>query len=454
MSEITSVQEDKMQDVVIDPIAEKDVETSTEDEESGMLHVHTADPSLASDGKTFLNTLIAFLGSGVLGIPFVFKETGILLGVFTLIFVASINTFCMLLIVRCKYELRKRGEEVNLYSDIGYAVMGKAGACVVNIAIIFSQTGFCVSYLIFIATNVHAYLGVPREAAVAICLPLLIVFSLVRHLKQLAYAALVADIMNLTGLAVVYSVDFEFMAYNDDQIKFFGVISSLPFFFGVASYCFEGVGMVLPLEKSMRNKQNFSTILIATMVIITTIYATFGICGYLAFGETTKDVLTLNMENGGEKFNFLTILVNVCLCVGLFFTYPLMLVPVFEIMQSWIHSPNTEESLKKDDVQRSESLAVNRTSHSRTTCLRSSAVLLTGLIAAGVPDFGPFISFIGATCCSLLAYVLPTFFYLHIFYGVNGENTPWYHDYYRIGLLLIGALGVASMFHGVLVALI
>lgn len=48
MSEITSVQEDKMQDVVIDPIAEKDVETSTEDEESGMLHVHTADPSLAS----------------------------------------------------------------------------------------------------------------------------------------------------------------------------------------------------------------------------------------------------------------------------------------------------------------------------------------------------------------------------------------------------------------------
>lgn len=243
----------------------------------------------------------------------------------------------------------------------------------------------CLSDLIFIATNVHAYLGVPREAAVAICLPLLIVFSLVRHLKQLAYAALVADIMNLTGLAVVYSVDFEFMAYNDDQIKFFGVISSLPFFFGVASYCFEGVGMVLPLEKSMRNKQNFSTILIATMVIITTIYATFGICGYLAFGETTKDVLTLNMENGGEKFNFLTILVNVCLCVGLFFTYPLMLVPVFEIMQSWIHSPNTEESLKKDDVQRSESLAVNRTSHSRTTCLRSSAVLLTGLIAAGVP---------------------------------------------------------------------
>lgn len=48
MSEITSVQEDKMQDVVIDPIAEKDVETSAEDEESGMLHVHTADPSLAS----------------------------------------------------------------------------------------------------------------------------------------------------------------------------------------------------------------------------------------------------------------------------------------------------------------------------------------------------------------------------------------------------------------------
>lgn len=34
------------------------------------------------------------------------------------------------------------------------------------------------------------------------------------------------------------------------------------------------------------------------MVVITSLYMTFGVCGYLSFGEETKSIITLNLPNG------------------------------------------------------------------------------------------------------------------------------------------------------------
>lgn len=164
------------------------------------------------------------------------------------------------------------------------------------------------------------------------CLPFLVAFSLLKHLKQLAYVALAADVMNFSGLAIVYMTDFALIDLSSSasqSVNWLGVASSVPFFFGIASYCFSGIGMVLPLENAMRHKPHFPRILIATVVLIGSIYATFGISGYLAFGDATQDVVTLNIQGHGG----LATTVKLFLCAGLFFAYPLMLVPVFEVLQ-------------------------------------------------------------------------------------------------------------------------
>lgn len=188
--------------------------------------------------------------------------------------------------------------------------------------------------LIFIATNAHTYLSVSKEAVVLSCLPFLVGFSLLKHLKQLAWVALAADVMNFSGLAIVYMTDFSLIDLSSSlssspQLNWLGVASSIPFFFGIASYCFSGIGMVLPLEKAMRTKRHFPRILTLTVALIGTIYATFGISGYLAFGEATEDVVTLNIQGHGG----LATTVKLFLCAGLFFAYPLMLFPVFEVLQ-------------------------------------------------------------------------------------------------------------------------
>lgn len=216
-----------------------------------------------------------------------------------------------------------------------------------------------------------------------VCVPPLIAFSLLKHMRELAYVALLADCMNFLGLAVVLSTDLSYMALDYDEIEVVGVLSAVPFFFGVASYCFEGVGMVLPLENSMQHKGNFTPILVSTVVIITAIYATFGICGYLAFGDATQDVITLNIEGSSG----MATLVKLFLCAGLFFTYPVMLFPVFEVLQPLLDGAReTAAADKSDDDEPEQASDVVAPSETKSSLMRACVVLATALIAAGVPS--------------------------------------------------------------------
>ena len=178
--------------------------------------------------------------------------------------------------------------------------------------------------------------GVEKSIIISFCVPVLVCLAFLKHLKSLAPFALFADFANFIGLAVVYVSDFEYMPLDHDDIQF-AVWSNVPFFFGVAIYCFEGVGMVLPLENSMKNKERFTPILVLTVALVTCVYATFGLCGYLAFGNETKDVITLNMPG-----TTLSQIVKLSLCVGLYFTYPMMLFPVFEVLEEYLVKPSPE----------------------------------------------------------------------------------------------------------------
>ncbi|KAF1792088.1 Amino acid transporter, transmembrane domain [Phytophthora cactorum] len=308
--------------------------------ESPGMHEHAeAALHLTSDLKTFINTCIAFLGSGVLGLPYAFRKCGILMGLVTLVGVAA-------------------GKNISKYGEIGYFAMGQMGSVIVNTALVISKL-----------VSASPFLDVSKQLVVSVCVPPLVGFSLLRHMRELAYVALLADFMCILGLLVVLNIDLSYMDLDHDYIEPMGVVSAIPFFFGVASYCFEGVGMVLPLENSMRNKHNFMPILVCTVVIITSLYATFGVCGYLAFGNGTDAVITLNFEGSGG----LVTLVKVFLCLGLFFTYPVMLFPVFEVLQPMVSCGNKLES--------------PQTRQKRGIVLRAGVVLLTAVIAAGIPGF-------------------------------------------------------------------
>ena len=91
--------------------------------------------------------------------------------------------------------------------------------------------------------------------------------------------------------------------------------------------------MILSLEQSVPEhlRSSFKKLFVVTITFVTTLYITFGASGYLSFGPKTKDIITLNLPKD-EGLDF-ALLVKLCLCVSLFFTYPVMLFPVTALIR-------------------------------------------------------------------------------------------------------------------------
>ncbi|MCE2055043.1 Amino acid transporter avt3b [Datura stramonium] len=170
------------------------------------------------------------------------------------------------------------------------------------------------------------------------------------------------------------------------DIEAFGTISTFFYGLGVALYSFEGVGMAIPLEAEMKDKSKYGKILALSMFLIALMYGTFGLMGYFAFGSTTKDIVTSNMRKG-----LLSIIVKLGLCINLFFTFPLMLNPAFEVFERRFTNGNY--------------------------CVWMRWILVLGvtMVALLVPNFADFMSLVGSSTCCTLGFILPALFHYQVF---------------------------------------
>jgi proton-coupled amino acid transporter len=201
-------------------------------------------------------------------------------------------------------------------------------------------------------------------------------------------------------------------------VKAFGGLSVFFYGMGVAIYSFEGVGMVLPLESEMKDKDKFGKVLALTMAFISLMYGGFGALGYFAFGEETKDMITANLGAG-----LVSTLVKLGLCVNLFFTLPIMMNPVYEI--------------------------VERRFWGGTYCLwlRWLLVFFVSLVALSVPNFADFLSLVGSGVCCALGLVLPPLFHFLVFKDEMGWK-GWSLD---VGIGVLGiVLGVSGTWYALL----
>ena len=248
-----------------------------------------------------------------------------------------------------------------------------------------------------------------------------VLLACIHSLTHLAPFSMFADIVNVAAMAVVMTKEFStIIRDHGEHVQAFTGLTNLLFSIGVAIYAVEGIGLVLPLESECRDRSKFAGILATAMFVITSLYTVFGLLGYLAFGEYTKDIVTLNLGNTWQ-----TVIVKLCLCTGLLFTYPVMMTPVYEVLERRL--------LRSQPSQ----------------LLRTLIVLATVWIAVSVPHFGDFLSLVGSSVCCLLSFVLPGAIHLK----VVGNSQSWVGsgaDYFLIvGGIIFGILGTLSSLHDI-----
>ncbi|XP_035681213.1 amino acid transporter AVT3B-like isoform X3 [Branchiostoma floridae] len=414
--------------------------------------------------KIFANIFISFIGAGVLGVPYAFKEAGIIEGMVIMSAVGVLSVKAMLMIIDSKYKINrdkrpKRTDDKEFaadiemevlldgdsahgenngdlktggkqhrrqssfdhhleeldYGDVGYHAIGPVGRQLVECSIVVSQTGFCCSYIIFISQNLMHYVDNSHMYQwLLILLPPLAILTMLRQLSNLAIFSLFADFANVFAYGVVFWFDFEHVSKVSVSPKMYDW-NRLSFMFAISIYCYEGAGMILALEASAAkdSKPLFRKIFIFTMFVVTTLYLVFGVCGYLSFGPETNSIITLNLPPG-----VFPLLVKGCLCFSLFFTYPVMMFPVVQILEKkWFRDPLKQTFLGNT--------------------LRACLVLTTGMVVLLIPSFSTIMSLLGSTCCALLAFILPGLFHMRI----HRESISKCHYALDVFFIVLGVVG-------------
>ena len=407
--------------------AEDDEDDEDEDDGGGHHGGH-------GDGKTsvsgaFFTLFKSFVGLGVLALPSAARQAGYALFSLGLVAIAAVSYFGMRILLDCKYmileqqlEAKKSNASIKVSKKLSFGQVGrisvgaKWGQTLVQVCLIVMQLSCGVGYLIFIGENVakvaesngNGFRGA-KEAAIALfagaCVPLMFLKSV----KNLVIPALIADLVIVFGLVTIFGFDFSHMGEvheSSDATNFGG----LPLFFGIAVFAFEGIGMVLPVESAMEEPERFGGVLRKTMAFLTVTFVLIGAISYGAYGEHTEDIILFSLPQD----NKLVQSVQIMYCVALFLTLPVMLYPALGIMERYSYFQTVFRSSSK----------IHRT----------AIVFATAGVACAVPKFGLFINLVGSVTGSLLAFILPAYFFIRI-------RQNWFSDWFVLATLVFGVIG-------------
>jgi len=134
----------------------------------------------------------------------------------------------------------------------------------------------------------------------------LIFLCWIRKLKYLSPVSLISNTLQSASLVLIFYYLFQDLPPVESRPAV-GSLSKWPLYFGTAVFAFEGISLVLPLQKNMRTPQDFrgwNGVLNTGMIIVTVLYFAVGFYGYLKYGDDIKGSITLNLPSGDMYVNY------------------------------------------------------------------------------------------------------------------------------------------------------
>lgn len=233
---------------------------------------------------------------------------------------------------------------------------------------------------------------------------------------------MLADAFILLGLAYIYCFDLVTLMSRgvEPTVQLFNPCS-FTLTIGSCIFTFEGIGLILPIQSSMKKPEHFNRLLYLIMAIITVLFTAVGALSYATFGENTQTEIFSNFPQNDPFVNTIQFLYALAILVGT----PIQMFPAARIFEGKLFGPKSgkhDKSIKwKKNV------------------FRTGLVICCGVISAfGAGDLDKFVSLIGSFACVPLVYIYPA--YLH-WKGV--AESPWA----KRGDMVMVALGIVFMIY-------
>ncbi|CAD8145992.1 unnamed protein product [Paramecium pentaurelia] len=130
----------------------------------------------------------------------------------------------------------------------------------------------------------------------------IMIFSFITRMETLKQTTnigsyLVFIVMYFFSCVCLYQIKNSGSTENNPTVYYGIKFSELPFFFGVTLYSYDINGIITEIREEMKHPERFRKNLASSMLICCVIYTLFGVCGYLAFGESTQELITSNLLN-------------------------------------------------------------------------------------------------------------------------------------------------------------
>lgn len=360
-------------------------------------HKKTASSGTGSPLNAALLLLKSFVGTGVLFLPRAFLSGGMLFSSMVLLGIAALSYFCFILLVDTRLKVEAS------FGDMGGILYGKWMRAAILSSIVLSQLGFVSAYTVFTAENLQAFVEAVSNCRTFIDIKVMIFLqiiiflplSLIRDISKLGFTALIADAFILLGLIYLYYYDIYTIAspgYKLD-IQLFNP-SSWTLLIGTAIFTFEGVGLIIPIQESMRHPQKFPFVLFVVMIIITVLFTSAGAISYAAYGSKTRTVVLLNLPQDDKMVNGVQFLYSLAILLST----PLQLFPAIRIMENELFTRSGK---------------YNPYIKWKKNVFRFLLVILCALVAwGGAGDLDKFVSLVGSFACVPLVYIYPPLLHL------------------------------------------
>jgi proton-coupled amino acid transporter len=341
--------------------------------------------------------LKSFVGTGILFLPRAFLNGGMLFSSMVLLGVSLLSYYAFILLVNTRMKID------GSFGDIGGILFGKHMRRIILGSIVLSQLGFVSAYIVFVSQNLQAFVLAVSKCKSFIDIKLMVLMqlviflplSLIRDISKLGFTALIADVFILLGLLYIYYYDANTLIGNggvSDIISFNPATWSM--FIGTAIFTYEGIGLIIPIQESMKQPHRFPGVLAGVMVIITLIFLSAGGLSYAAYGSSTKTVILLNMPQDDKFVNMVQLLYSVAILLST----PLQLFPAIRIMENELFTRSGK---------------YNPYIKWKKNAFRFFLVIVCALVAwCGADNLDKFVSLVGSFACVPLIYVYPVSFHL------------------------------------------
>ena len=430
-SRLDLIIEEKTPFLIIKPIHQftPSLRDRSSDEELG--ENHAEEPSKGSSIKAVMFLMNTIIGGGVVSLPFVMSNFGVILGLVIFFLVYVMTLFSCLLLLRVKNNTKR-----SHYGTIGTFCFNYKGKMIIDIIIIINNFGMCMSYFIIFGQNLEKIIHESTESQawwtykyiwIVLIWMLILPFVFYKNFDRLKFVS----ILSTTSIIIYFLLtlyNFFKKWANNDLAENINILPNYTFDFKQGMGSFPSVFLAytfqynfFPVYKTIRdvNDKKMMWIVFAALTLVFLIYSLVGLCGYLSYGDkiSTNFLESITIKDIGPIFYYILLIAfstAVSFSVPLFFfgcrNYLLSFYQ--DIKRFCIEKKDLKSQLvKKPWSQRMHQIQSNNTVFTITTIILYVIILICATL---LKEIGPIFNVVGAICANAISFLLPAAFYIKV----------------------------------------